>query len=518
MVNKVKFTMKGTPDGLSQVNSVVLDTNYNKIWSGVKSVTGNTVELEIGNAGTDGQNVWVYGNNSVSGSESLASVFGGYSLIESSGELQQYDTIVGVGASITQGMFDGKYFETPFRGVNFATSSTGGATLQNIIDNVQSFIDLASGRTLFIMHAGGNDCTGLTSAGGTGDGATGSVIDYLSIEQSNRDATEARYRQLIGLLKPHGDLAIANLTFRDYKGQVLPLQDPSSVGSGSWNNELLEPLIQELSPEWYSNGSPVFDYYNTVLSNPDILDVDDNVHMYDDRTYVPIDTGYPSGIGSKTIRDYMIKTLGKVGAIPSTPFDSPLYNNRVRINIGNTIGVVNRPFYNGEDNNVAIENATLTPTNLVSYDDSKLTVTPVLSLNTTENGFSSRINLDTNFLPFSEGLLDGNALASSISCPNSETFELKITNIGKGKISLAGLRQTTARDDSSYMTQYTIIDDNGSTSKTAGSSWDSTSPDPFDQFAEFEYDTTISGELTISISGVGSNGFGYISVINIDIE
>lgn len=438
--------------------------------------------------------------------------------LDANSPINEYDTIVGVGASITQGMFDGKYFETPFRGVNFATSSTGGATLQNIIDNVQSFIDLASGRTLFIMHAGGNDCTGLTSAGGTEDGAAGTVIDYLSVEQSNRDATEARYRQLIGLLKPHGDLAIANLTFRDYKGQVLPLQDPSSVGSGSWNNELLEPLIQELAPEWYSNGSPVFDYYNTVLSNPNILDVDDNVHMYDDRTYVPVDTGYPSGIGSKTIRDYMIKTLGEVGAIPSTPFDESLYSNRIRINIGNTVGVVNRPFYNGEDNNVAVENATLSPTNLVSYDDSKLAGTPVLSLNTTENGFSSRVNLGTNFLPFSEGLLDGNALSSSLSCPNSEIFELKITNIGKGKVSMAGLRQTTSRDDASYSTEYTITDDNGSTSKVTGSSWDSASPDAFDQFVELDYDTSISGELTISISGVGSNGFGYISSINIDIE
>lgn len=87
MGNKVKFTMKNTPDGLNQINSVVLDANYNKIWSGIKSVTGNTVELDIGNVGNDGQDVWIYSNNSSSGAEPSAKVFGGYALIRAGDNL-----------------------------------------------------------------------------------------------------------------------------------------------------------------------------------------------------------------------------------------------------------------------------------------------------------------------------------------------------------------------------------------------------------------------------------------------
>lgn len=82
MGNKVKFTMKNTPAGLSQINSAVLDTNYNKLWSGIQSVSGADVELDIGTAGTVGNGVWVYGDNASVGSESTAKVFGGYSLIE----------------------------------------------------------------------------------------------------------------------------------------------------------------------------------------------------------------------------------------------------------------------------------------------------------------------------------------------------------------------------------------------------------------------------------------------------
>lgn len=82
MGNKVKFTMKSIPAALSSINALVVDSNYDKLWSGVHAVSGADVELDIGTAGTDGQGVWVYGDNASVGSESTAKVFGGYSLIE----------------------------------------------------------------------------------------------------------------------------------------------------------------------------------------------------------------------------------------------------------------------------------------------------------------------------------------------------------------------------------------------------------------------------------------------------
>lgn len=82
MGNKVKFTMKNAPVGLSQINSAVLDTNYNKLWSGTSPVSGADVEIDLGAIGTVGQNVWVYCNNAQTGSEDVSKVMGGYSSID----------------------------------------------------------------------------------------------------------------------------------------------------------------------------------------------------------------------------------------------------------------------------------------------------------------------------------------------------------------------------------------------------------------------------------------------------
>ena len=94
MGNKVKFTMKNLPDGLSQINVVILDTGYNKLWSGIEPVVDSAVDLDIGAVGVNGQAVWVYGNNATSGNEDVASVFGGYSLIEEEGLPPEDDTFL----------------------------------------------------------------------------------------------------------------------------------------------------------------------------------------------------------------------------------------------------------------------------------------------------------------------------------------------------------------------------------------------------------------------------------------
>ena len=82
MGNKVKFTMKSIPAALSSINALVVDSNYDKLWSGVQAVSGADVELDIGTSGTVGNGVWVYGDNASVGSEGTAKVFGGYSLVE----------------------------------------------------------------------------------------------------------------------------------------------------------------------------------------------------------------------------------------------------------------------------------------------------------------------------------------------------------------------------------------------------------------------------------------------------
>lgn len=82
MGNKVRFTMTNVPAGLTQMNSVVTDLNYDVLWSGVHTITGVDVELDIGTAGADQQGVWIYNNNAQTGEELSAKVMGGYSIVE----------------------------------------------------------------------------------------------------------------------------------------------------------------------------------------------------------------------------------------------------------------------------------------------------------------------------------------------------------------------------------------------------------------------------------------------------
>ena len=82
MGNKVRFAMVNIPEGLTQMNTVVLDENYDVLWTGVQPVTGVNVEVDIGAAGTDQQPVWVFNNNAETGEELSAKVIGGHSIVE----------------------------------------------------------------------------------------------------------------------------------------------------------------------------------------------------------------------------------------------------------------------------------------------------------------------------------------------------------------------------------------------------------------------------------------------------
>ena len=82
MGNKVRFTMTNIPEGLSQMNTVVLDENYDVLWTGIQTVTGSEVEVDIGAAGVDQQPVWVFNNNAETGEELSAKVMGGISVVE----------------------------------------------------------------------------------------------------------------------------------------------------------------------------------------------------------------------------------------------------------------------------------------------------------------------------------------------------------------------------------------------------------------------------------------------------
>ena len=334
-----------------------------------------------------------------------------------------YDTVVGVGASLTDGVFElTPQFETPFRGVTFVSASVPGTTLQNILDNIETFKALATGRTLFVCHMGGNDCTNYLSAGGIVDDPGGTVLGWSDMTTEQHTLVASLYNQIIDELGAVGDVALASLTFRDYKGIVTSSPDPDAIGAGSWNTGVLNGLIQTRTPNWWDDttGKPILDFYSVSRSNPAVLSAD-NVHQYADVTYTAIGGGYSDGPGSYSLREYMTSALGDNGVMPSTPFDNSIYHNRILINIGTQAGVEGRPALQRYAENVFFADASPSPIiGLSSYDDSRLAASVDLSFNFSHQP-PGRVNLGTAGQPWSEGVDDTNIASGVVYTTGSRT-------------------------------------------------------------------------------------------------
>ncbi|QJT71131.1 hypothetical protein GR11A_00094 [Vibrio phage vB_VcorM_GR11A] len=437
---------------------------------------------------------------------------------------KRYDTVIGVGASITDGVFgqtrqflDKDDNPVPFRGTTFVSSSTPGTTLQFMIDNISNFTDLVDGETLFVVHGGGNDCTTLTSAGGTGDSASGTVIGWNDIPEIHRTETLARYRELVTELKKHGDVALTSVSFRDYKGQPLQLDDPDSVGTGSWNENVVYSMIKELTPDWWDwpNDRPVLDYYSLSRYNPEILD-DDNVHQDDDATYAgDPDSGYPPGPGYYSLRNYLVTTLANRDAIQPAPYDHTIYRDRILLNVGVENALIGRPSFQRWAVQQPLENNTDVVTPLISFQSPE---TPVASVHITMPSRSfGRSNLATRDLPWDEGCLDSNVLAHSRGSADPMTFVF--SSVGRsGTVCISGLFTVGPQDDN-RKAKVTLTDKDGD--KTA----EYENSDPLTSTEDHAYMTTLDYELdsdedtlTIVVEGADGATAGYVGAIVLDIK
>ncbi len=522
MGNKVKFTLTDTPPNLASINAVVTNKEQDTLlWSGVHATTGGAVELDIGTAGTDGQNVWVYGNNADAGGEGSANAFGGYSVIEAGELLKTYDTVVGVGDSITAGEYDlsGGQYDNPYRGINFRTGAQYGTTLFQMIENVTDFTSQAEGRTLFIVRAGINDCNTYLSAGGVGDGDAGSVLAWGDLSVSDQELTISRYRQLISLLKDAGDVALGTITYCDAKGQLLPLPDKGrDLHSGSWNDNTTVPLCQELTPEWFNSetGRPILDYYQVTYDDPTSLD-DDNLHFYNDRTFVvPEGLGYTDGPGSYTIREETLKKLGENTSMPSTPFDSERYSNRILVNIGRGNGLIGRPSFQRWANSCSVSSAQEVYPNLNSYNG-----TTSVSLRADFDGNGSvRDNLFTTDQVWSEGAADTNCCSSGLYT-GTKTLTHEFTGVTKGTVSMVGVFSSSGNGgtyDPTIRTVFEVEDDSGIKTVEVPSSIDGANVTLADCTGYVDFDCSAGGILKVTPKQAAGSQYATISSICIDLE
>lgn len=435
---------------------------------------------------------------------------------------QFYDTIIGVGDSITDGEFKtNNQFENdnnvliPYRGTKFDSAAVPGTTLQFMIDNIDRFTSKSNGRTLYIVRAGINDANTYLSSGGVTDGSGGSVTGWDDMTQTQKDLVNSQYRQLVSLLEPFGDVALATITYCDAKGQLQPLQDNGrNTHTGSWNDAVVVPLCQELTPDFFDSGSgrPVFDYYMETFNSPETLD-SDNLHFYADRDYMAVSGGYPNGSGSYTLRKYLLDTLITAGAIKPSPLDSR-FSDRLSLSLGRGLATTDRPFHFRRGNNLDIPSATTgNITDLTTLNN----VSGAAMSWTSSWNLGARTNVSAGNNDWTEHLLDSNALSSGIFNQSGRTWEITMSGIGKGVVSFAGLFSNSGVD-AAAVTKLTLTDDLGTRDITFDCSYDSSLGLPFEEFAEAEYDTTVGGTLVIDVNAADGATYGMVSTMQFDME
>ena len=176
--------------------------------------------------------------------------------------------VIVLGASIMDGAFTGPVKSTKY--LHDIGSSldrlreyaTPGDTIADTIAALPAILAFETSPSLFVMHIGGNDVTG--------------TRPYWSAPVNRLDDLENGLREIISTVKAAGhDFALASITYRNYFNILLDGSD----GSLPYNTEIIEPLIRELTPEWwdFETDRPVLDLYQWAFDNQNLMQ-GDGVH------------------------------------------------------------------------------------------------------------------------------------------------------------------------------------------------------------------------------------------------
>ncbi len=436
--------------------------------------------------------------------------------------LDKYDNIIGVGDSIMQGEFKlTDMLETPYRGISFTSAAVYGTTLEVILDTISSFTDLAIAgkRNLFVVRAGINDVNTYMSAGGLQDGSAGDVLSYSDLTQGQKDTAEQQYRDIVAALSLHGDVALASLTWADAKGVLLPLADKgASKHTGSWNDNLLNPLCQELTPDFYdaATGRPRLDYYTATINAPSSID-DDNLHFYDDYKYPSTSFNSPGKEGTWTVRKVMLDELERIGTLPSVSYDSNTFKDRVLVNFGNAGSFADKvPFSEYTNNFTAAQGST--SADLRSENNATASSTGYSISSTSSHNPTFRSNLTHHLMQWHEGVASGRIANSCMSVQKSRTLDFEVNGVEAGELSFL-CRFEAEGVVGDYVTAVTITDDNGTVTHTIDNAdVENTSTGAVDAMKTVPYDATNAGKVVFSLEAVGASTHGGICGVNFNIN
>tara|TARA_B110000503_G_scaffold138057_2_gene223443 strand:- start:5107 stop:6666 length:1560 start_codon:yes stop_codon:yes gene_type:complete len=374
MANLVKFDMKQVPAALGEMFVRVTDLDRNELFAGVKPISGNEIELNLGSVGAAGQGVLVQADNFLKGSnESSFKSFGGYGVIEQflvdliykmslpldgdslPAQSVSPTNIVMLGASNSDGVVSGtsSYMERLFakRGVNntnIVDASVGGRHVDEI--HASGWLPIKDSYTgdastyVVLTDTLGNSISGLKPY----STATGASIENVRSE----------LQALIDDIVANGNTPILfETTFRDYDVNGVSSIDDESLSSLPFQQDILYPIVQSMLPAQWSEtlSRPWFSLYN---------------HTYNLSKLIHTDGVHHTPVGYELLRRLEVDLLCRfIKGEPSITFDkftadeanqavagpqSVIITESSTSNTGPSRAMPYANYFNINDNNVAV--------------------------------------------------------------------------------------------------------------------------------------------------------------------
>lgn len=289
MSNVVNIIMDDVPAGLDSMyvrveEDAITQGVRNVLYSGVKPVSGSSVQIDIGTAGNVGDGVIVSADNYTSGGTAFKAVYG-YSLIESGGGAipipKTYDAYVLIGDSITNQCVENRetilhqdFVEAGFDPiVEVYGSGLSGHTTKTFTEKFLGIVPpttsskllsdyetlLAGKKVLFIDVLRTNDWKEVCV----------NAVDYATQKAECEQWTET-LANAIKNSSLDADYAIASQPYNDWRNidvrgaQGFDIIDGNAAQydqTVAWQTEVVEALCQQHSPDWFINGKCFFDLY-----------------------------------------------------------------------------------------------------------------------------------------------------------------------------------------------------------------------------------------------------------------
>lgn len=278
MNNTVKFKLKDSPAGLSSIDAVVMNKAQDTIlWSGRHATTGGDVELNIGTAGTGGQNVWVYGNNVTTGAEAVSQVFGGYSVIESNTTpVQSYDNIIFLGSSTSDRAFNSPEALADMQEI---LQEHGLPTMNLVAETLSGSSAPYQAETLMPQVVSKN--AELKNVLFFGQSPTNSINQAFSSEdQSVKDRLQKNIESILTQSNNAGWTTLYSNFNKTPEAKDYEIE--------KWNDNFLTPIVQSLAPRSIDFGTYIQDYEKLGGWSDHLFSSRDGVHLSEvsgDRLY-----------------------------------------------------------------------------------------------------------------------------------------------------------------------------------------------------------------------------------------